>query len=409
MKRFLARSDDSRRRGSTVAFVAISLFTLFACASLAVDVGYISALVAEAQNTADAAALAGGTAMQDELPFDALDRVDVILAMNQATQGYHSLDDQTVELGQWACDGSGFIPIALSDAGTANAVRVVARRNNVSLIFAAIFGHSSTDVSREAIAMVPRRCKGIWGLNTVTVPGNVETDSYDSTAGPYDPAASRSNGNLCSGGDITVAGSVVIDGDVMPGLDSQLVMNGGSAVITGATCPQGTDPNPPAIDFSDVEFDNDNGTIGLTDSGTNPMSGNTLSLASNESLTLAPGTYYFDAALFDSGSALTLTGATTIFVLGDFNISGKGTVNTTMDPADLTIMSGGSSVTMRGQSAFYGMIFAPNATIKLSGNAEYFGAIIGNDVTVAGSFQFHVDESLTISDFIPLGPPTLVK
>ena len=121
--------------------------------------------------------------------------------------------------------------------GSANAVRVVAARNDVSYFIAGLMGIPTTDVKREAIAMVNVPCFGIWGKNSVDVPGNVRVDSYDSTVGAYAPGAYNENGDVCSNGDSTVGGSIEIYGDVMPGLGSLLTISGSKLIITVATCP----------------------------------------------------------------------------------------------------------------------------------------------------------------------------
>lgn len=406
----LCKPTSPRRRATVAVLVAVSLVTLLLCASLAIDVGYICALTGEAQNNADAAALAGASAIRDGDPTAVEARALQFLTLNQATQGFYSPDNQTIEVGQWDCSSNGFVLLADPADPSANAVRVVSRRDGVSLFFAPLMGHNTTSVSREAIAMVALPCQGIWGLSSLSIPGNVMVDSFDSTVGAYDPATAGDEGNVCSGGDIFVAGSTEINGDAMPGLGYSLTIDGANAVVSGATCPQATSATPPPIDFDDVSADNDNDTIGLTDDGTDPFAdGSNLVITGNDNLTLAPGTYYFNAFEFDSNSTLTLTGPTTIYLVGDFGASGAGTINTTTNPADLTIMSSGSVVNISGNVDFYGSIYAPNATVTMSGSGNFYGSIVGNTVTITGNFEFHVDESLTLDTWFPPSPPILVK
>lgn len=399
-----------RRRGTVVVLTAVIMVTLLAFASLAVDVGYICALTTEQQNTADAAALGGTTALRYENGDDAIRRARRIIGLNQVPQGYRSLRDQTIELGDWDCMSDGYTAIDPAFPNKANAVRVVARRNNVALFFAGIIGINETDVSREAIAMVRKPCLGIWGIGGVRVPGNVYIDSYDSTVGNYSPGTANEDGDVCSNGDIKVAGSADIHGDVMPGPGAELIVNG-SATISGHNCAHAgiTAVDFPPVDLTDVQVNNDNALIGLTDLGNDPFSSPLhISISGGDGLTLAPGTYYLESIKLTSGSTLTVTGPTTIYLGDDFEAAGTSVINTTQNPADFTILSAGSEVTLSGQAAFYGFVYAPNARVTLTGTADYFGEMIGGRLKITGNFQFHLDESL-IPNLLPVAAPSLVR
>jgi hypothetical protein len=65
-------------------------------------------------------------------------------------------------------------------------------------------------------------------------------------------------------------------------------------------------------------------------------------------------------------------------------------------------------VNIVGGASFYGSIIAPNAEILLAGNADMYGAMIGKTLKMAGSFSFHVDESLPVVHSLKK-PPQLVK
>ncbi len=406
MKRMVNSSSPMQRRGAIAVITAISLVTVLMCASLAVDVGYICLLTTEAQNTADAGALAGADALR-EIEYDSvLDRVSDIIARNQSSQGFNSLDDQIIEIGRWDTSTRAFTAMLPAEAGSANAVRVVAVRNDVSLFFAALAGKTTTNVSREAVAMFLPACSGIWGIDSVKVPGTIEIDSYDSPEGPYSSSSAHQNGDLCSNGTITVSGNANVEGDIRT---TEVVLNGGAMDITGVVEDALDLATPPPIDFGDAVTDNDNATIGLTDAGNNPLDNSSVStpgfydllLFNSENLTLAPGTYIFDDIEMHGTSSLTLTGPTTIYLDDDLEMEGGTVINTTQNPADLTIIADGdfdgSNIKLTGNAAFYGAILAPNSAIQLTGNADYYGAIIGRTVDFGGTFSFHLDESLPIA------------
>lgn len=395
-----------RRRGAVVVITSVSLVTLLLFGALAVDVGYIAALTAEMQSTADGASLAGVSALRDGDYARYTDRAENIISRNQKSQGFLSLDDQVIEVGRWDRELQMFTPFSDAEAAKGNSVRVVSKRNKVSLFFAPIMGKNSTNVAREAVAWVSPDCGGLWGINGVEVPGNVTVDSYFSTDGAYSALGAGENGDVCSNSDLTVGGSIEIFGDTM---GDPVTVKGGSATVHGYVDTLSEPADIPEVDFGDIATDNDNGLIGLTDKGNNPFSsGWNLSIKANDNLTVPPGRYYFESVSFASGSSLTFTGETEIYLLGNFNESGYATFNTTGDPHDLTIYSKGDVLNISGSTEFYGSILAPNAAVSITGTPDFYGAIVCGTLKMAGNAQVHVDESLGLTHSLK-GPPMLVK
>lgn len=410
MKRSVGRDNSSRRRGAVAVLVAASLVTLFIFASLAVDVGYICALTAEQQNTADAASLAGAGVLQEGDAMSPLERALNVIGLNQKRQGYLSLEDQIVEIGIWNSRDGIFTAYPPEKWDRAFAVRVRAARNNAPLFFAGVMGKTETDVYREAVAVGSKPCGGIWGIEGVRVPGHVVTDSFISNDALYNPLTARENGDICSGREIRVNGSVLVNGDAMAGLGYYVDVRG-APIITGLTTSEIDGLRAPPIEMGSVQHVNDNDSIGMTTGGRDPFAGGWhLDLQSYDNLTLAPGTYYFDSIDMESDSSLTITGPTTIYVRGDIAVAGAAIVGTTMIPPDLTINSLGTSVKINGTVAFYGQVLAPRADVEIGGTADWYGAVIARTVKMYGDFNFHVDESAPYSKpWFDLPPPMLVK
>lgn len=410
MKRTRSHLRNHKRRGAVAVFTAVMLMVLFGMASLTIDVGHLYNMHLETQNLADAACLAGATAISDDEQGDYHARAMEIVAINQKAFNYEAPEDQIIQIGMWSVvkgKGGTFVALDEADWGKANAVRAVGVRNDVPFFFATIFGTSSTNVSREAVALASPPCGGIWGLENVNVPGNPSTDSYNSTEGPYSSLTAYSNGDICSGGSLTVSGSTDIDGQVSA---SDIIrLNGSALTISGSITELTAVVDSTLPDFGEVSMINDNDTIGLTDEGEEPLSDLDFRIGSDDNLTLAPGVYYFTEADFGAHATLTLTGKTTIYLVGSFNASGGGTINTTTDPGDLMIISSGTEVEITGDTEFYGSIFAPNADVKLTGSGSFYGAIIGKTVDMRGTFDFHADESSPLYDLVDVPPPLLVK
>jgi len=379
------------------------------CAALAVDVGYICALTAEQQNNADAAALGGACELRVADTDVARDRALELLALNQVPQKYLSLDDQIIEFGWWDTVTQTFNEV--DDLDDAFAVRVRAARNNANLFFAQVMGHHTTDVSRSAVALGSKPCGGIWGLEGIRF-GSIQTDSFDSTEGTYGRATAGHQGNLCSGRGIEGDGSFLVDGDVMTGYGYQLLIDGISGQITGLTTSTIPEVTPPPYDFGSAAVINNNATIGLTDGGRLPWGRGTLNLSfgSRDNLTLGGGTYYFNSITLTGGAKITVTAPATFYVVGNISASGGSLLNSSQDPGDLSIISTGKEVKFGGGVDFYGSILAPLAEVTLSGNAEYFGALVGRVLTLNGNTTIHVDESLPLNQpWFEAPPPILVQ
>ncbi len=397
------------RRAISIIAIVVALPILLGCLVLAIDVGQLGVLPAEVQATADAGALAGAETLRNGAWDEVETRTLAIIQSNQLAQGFDAPGDQTIEIGMWDTAAKTFTAMDPADASSANSVRVVSVRNQAPLFFAVVLGAATTDVSREAVALITPSCNGIWALDSITIPGSVWIDSFDSTEGPYNAGTAYQNGDACSNGDITVSGSADIHGDV---LADNVVINGGSANITGIVESSIDTIATPVIDFGDVATDNDNGTMGLTANGLNPLwwGFNHVHLFGNDSLTLAPGTYFFKHLKLRDQAVLTLTGPTMIYIDGNLGLdaSSSTVINTTQNPADLTVYVSGSQVKLNGNAEFYGAILAPNATMKLTGNADFYGNVIANTIEFGGNFDFHVDESLDLIDAIR-GLPDLVR
>lgn len=407
-----------QRRGVTAALVAIMLPVLLGVAALTVDIGSVYVVRAQMQDIADAGALAGASALRDQDHDSLYSRADDVIARNKEAFGFSSLS-RTIVVGRWDPTTLTFTPTSAEEIISANAVRVQAVRPDSPLFFAGVMNKHYTSIDREAIAMVRPSCAGLWGLDDVTVPGSVSIDSYDSTDGAYSAGSAEADGDVCSNGPITVQGSATINGDVLSA-SGDVTIVGGSATITGIHEQQIEPILAPVIDFGDALANNNNDTIGLTDAGTDPLDNTNVStpgfydliLNDSENLTLAPGTYIFDDLILKSHSSLTLTGPTTIYLDDDLDIAGSAVFNTTQNPADLMIIVDGdvdgSTIELSGNSEFYGAILAPNSTIKLSGTADFYGNIIGGTVDFKGNFGFHVDKSLSLVNVLK-GWPVLVK
>ncbi len=386
----------TRRRGSVVPLIAISLVMLLSFVALALDAGYIYVSRAQMQRAVDASALAGASALvEGENP--ATERALDAAGRNAVGGAPVSEQEATVIIGSWEWEARTFYPASGGDPLPPNAVRVIGARPGVPLFFAPVMGIHTTDVIKDATALVGSGiCAGIWGLEGISARGNVFTDSYDSQVGSYGGDNVRPNGDLCSCQDIDLRGSVEIRGDVMYGEGYSLWTSGGAYEIWGIVAEHRCGDLVPDFDMDEAAVNNDNGTIGLTDRGRDPFGGSPwdLNLTSTDNLTLAGGRYYFTSARMAGQATLTIAGPSTVYVDGSGVFTGGGVTNPGQNPADLIMYSTGAELSLRGNAGFYGAVIAPTTDVELVGTDDFYGTIVARTVDMNGTADIHVDESL---------------
>lgn len=259
-------SRCNRRRRGSVLILGAALLTVLAClVGLAVDLGYLNMVRTQLQAAADAGALAGADTLFDSGSFS-LAEAERFAELN--VSGNVPVDirsGEDIEIGVWNRRQQTFTPQIAIDSST-NAVRLTARRsdargNAVNLFFARVIGINTHDVSASAIAQAQNGlCGGIIGLNRVTLNGNAYTDSYYSEDGSYAGQAPRSNGHVCSNGDITLAGGATVNGNATT-LESASVNIIGTSAVTGSTQPRPDPIYAPPVIVGDAATNNDNANI----------------------------------------------------------------------------------------------------------------------------------------------------
>jgi hypothetical protein len=244
------------------------------------------------------------------------------------------------------------------------------------------------------------------GKNSISVDGNVATDSYDSRKGAYGGTNKGANGDIST--DATGPGVVAeigpnatINGDLMVGPGANLasaVQNKGT--VNGTT---GTEPALTPMPLSTIP-------AGVKNSGA-------ISLSGKATMTLTSGTYWFSSINISGNGQLTISGNVKIYVTGPVDAGGNGIVNAaaptnlfiygTQDPTNAANVC--NSVSIHGNGNFSGAVYAPEADITMVGNGETYGALSGKSVKFTGSGMggFHYDEALgNLGSFVTGGLTT---
>ncbi len=94
------------------------------------------------------------------------------------------------------------------------------------------------------------------------------------------------------------------------------------------------------------------------------------------------------------GSSITLGGAVVIYITGNCDLSGGAVLNTGEIAANLQLEVMGNSVQLSGGSDTYAVVYAPSADIQDSGQAGFFGMMVGQSIEISGGAGLHYDESL---------------
>jgi len=254
-----------------------------------------------------------------------------------------------------------------------------------------------------------------FGTSSVSLSGNSITDSYNSANGPYGGSNVFHNGDVGTNGtgvgSISISGNAYIYGDANTGPGGTVKVSPPSSLGPGSRV-SGTIEDecnevlvPVVVDPALVDL-NSSGKLTLGGNGFKTIyAGNykyqSISISGNYALTLEDNVNLY---LTDTGQALSITangriivsGRATIYTDGDCLIAGNGVLNTATVPGNFILYGTNTSdnIAVSGNSDFYGVVYAPNATVSISGNGDIFGAVIGRIVNDSGNAALHYDEAL---------------
>ncbi|MFT7661945.1 MAG: hypothetical protein ACI87A_000153 [Planctomycetota bacterium] len=258
----------------------------------------------------------------------------------------------------------------------------------------------------------------------MTMNSNAHVDSYNSTLGLYEDqdvngsgsdTYAADNGNIGSNADIELSANSTVHGDGQPGPTGSASVSGSNASISGATAPSTAVIPLPALVIPSF-----------------PSSGDYF--ASGNSNTLASGNYNFGEFELGGNSELMIHGPATIvvtnmtikanaelfvdasggpvefFVLDDFVMNSNTVIaSTTYSPADIKINLESDNVIdpdvsvdldevdFDSNAQYYGVIYAPNASVEINSNFELFGSLVAYKVHLDSNSQVHFDEALLTS------------
>ena len=251
--------------------------------------------------------------------------------------------------------------------------------------------------------------KAVWVRTSANFSGNPVgsyVDAYDSALGPYG-GTNISNTSFGSNGDVTLGGFARINGDLFYGPTGTFNNN----VQAGWTSVTGQVTQLPAKrDFPPIP----NFAVGTTDPPiqkgvSTPIGAGSyrdITVPRDTNITLTGGTYYIDHFTLNQGATISLQGAnTTLFVKSGLTFN-QGAVLNSSDPSLFQIYYAGTNaatVSLKTTGSYYGTIYAPNATLSLSGGTGFYGSFIADTLVASGGSAIHYNKALGTKS-LALGP-----
>ncbi|MGE0684905.1 MAG: hypothetical protein AB7P69_28835 [Candidatus Binatia bacterium] len=215
---------------------------------------------------------------------------------------------------------------------------------------------------------------GLVGATSIEMSGAASTDSYDSGSLLGDLFVS--NGDILSNGKITLKGLTTVRGNATGASFSVALLSR----ITGKKIIS----NQPT-EFMPVMIPKLLPNLGR------------LTLGLGAIRTLGPGSYQVSDLVINGGTLVinNNAGPVTLYVTGKVDISIGAISMTNKDPERFAVyVAGSDGVTLGLLSSFHGVVYAPQSPVNISGLGQFYGAFIGNTVTVRDAATIHYDSAL---------------
>lgn len=368
----------AEEQGQSAVLLALVMVALIGFTGLALDAGHYYNEQNRLQNVADAAALAGASALPYNQAGAAARAQDLILANGldpavfTITTNFQNRPDQ--------------IQVKASRPTETYFMRVLGVREVPVMAGAAARSGPPRPFDYALFSGSQTQTLRLNGNNTVN-------------GGTHGNADIRLTGNNQMG-DMEAVGSTTLTGNNHTGQVTDHV----TVIPLPALSAQGLSQGATHVYYGDQTF---SGNLGFT--GTVVVHGNA---------TLA-GNLTFNGILLVDGD-VTITGNTTHVFTGQAAIVAGGDItvlgNTRLvydqprssgGASALALASSGGNITIGGNAEIQGIVYAPSAAsgtgaINLQGNADIQGAIIGNTVSASGNVEIGYDR-----DALTAVPPTV--
>ncbi|MHB8523008.1 MAG: DUF7305 domain-containing protein [Limisphaerales bacterium] len=301
---------------------------------------------------------------------------------------------------------------------------------------------SNTNLSRTVRCQTQRNplfAKGMVAKGQINMNGNnIATDSFDSgdpnysTNGRYDPTKTKDNGDVATDSGLinsVSVGNANIRGHVSTGPGGSISIGSSGAVGSLAWQQAGNTGIQPGWSSDDMNVAFPDVQPPFSGGYSTPTSGNVG--GTNYTYVLNSGNYELSSLSLSGQNQVLVAGNAILYVTGSVSMAGSssitiatnanlalyvGTANTN-SPVSVSLggngvaNNGGSatnffyyglpsntSVSLSGNAAFIGAIYAPEAAFTMGGGGnntyDFVGASITATATLNGHYNFHYDENL---------------
>jgi hypothetical protein len=232
-------------------------------------------------------------------------------------------------------------------------------------------------------------------------------DSFDSSRGDYQSTKSQFGANVAVNGNARLQGQSQIDGTIFaPTPSTGTCVNGrpGISVSGNATVTGGYSNLPAVVPFT-IPAGISAGSLNLNIHSSQlltPGSYGDIAVLGSSTVTLSPGTYTINSLSLRQHAKVTVSplGQVVIRLAGTgpgkpLDLSGGSVSGTFGASGSLLILYGGTkNLEIGGTSNSYGLLYAPNAKVNLSGTGVWFGAVVANTISDTNSSSIHYDRRL---------------
>ena len=251
---------------------------------------------------------------------------------------------------------------------------------------------------------------GITAPTKIQLSGNASIDSYDSSLGSYGGTNKGSNASIATNttvnNGVKLTGNAKIKGDVAvgPGGDPDRVISASGSAITGdrgvldeeAEIPAPTEPT--GMGSSTGHLNVRDRTVFISeDRHVNKLkvSGNGRLRITGDATILADG----EVSVSGNGRIEVMSGASLkIYCKNKLKLSGNGYASV-VDGSDLSRLQfiglGTGRVQLSGNGWIQGVVLAPYAAVRISGNGSAFGAVVAKNLKMSGNGKIHEDTNVT--------------
>lgn len=255
----------------------------------------------------------------------------------------------------------------------------------------------------------------IFSRRPLELSSNVFVDSFDSNSGTYASQVSGGAGGdgaiVESNGGIRIDSAAEVHGDLHPG-NGFGVSQASSADITGSLQPLESPRTIETVTPPVIASQGNRTLTGVVTYAAGDYAFGTLTIDGHPVIK-GPARLVVDRLGLRSNSSLTLdtsTGDIEIYVRQELILASNSSLVTTLESAQhLTLYylaPAGATADLRSNSSFYGLLIAPEATIRVRSNFEVFGSIQAEQVVIDSNARIHYDRALL---GLSVGAPVYTK